>query len=144
MYQEDIKRIFKHLLLKYETEIALNKNVDRKVERLSIVEISILEYVQEHDLVTQNSLLEFIHMKRGKIIGLIKKMTDVGYLEKKLNETDKRSSFIILGKLGIEFLESYHQHEDRFLDFVLTDMTINEEKAIVKFLSKINQTDYMK
>jgi DNA-binding MarR family transcriptional regulator len=63
---------------------------------------------------------------------------------KEENPCDKRSSYLVLGPTGIQFLEAYGEHEDIFLDFVLRDMTINEEKAIVKFLSKIQQTDYMK
>lgn len=144
MYQEDIKRILKHLLIKYESEIALNKGLDRKVERISVIELSILEYVEAHACVTQNDILELFPMKRGKLIGILKKLVDAHYLDKQKNDTDKRSSYIVIGHLGRVFLKKYHDHEDNFLNFVLKDMTINEEKAIVKFLSKINQSDYVK
>lgn len=144
MYQEDIKRIFKHLLLKYETQVALNKKSDRKLERLSIIELSILEYVHDNEEVVLSDLINSIDMKRSKVIGIIKKLTETKHLDRRVNPDDKRSSYVVLGKVGKALLNSYLKHETEFLDFVLKDMSINEEKVIVKFLSKINQTEYMK
>ncbi len=141
-YQKDIIRIMKHLMLTYESRLVINK--ERKLERFSAIELSILEYIDLHDNVTQHDLLEFLELKRSKLLGIMKKMIDYDYLRKRENNDDKRSSYIELGKKGFEILNKYGKHEDLFLDFVLKDMTINEEKAIVKFLSKMQQTKYLK
>lgn len=142
VYQSDIKRIMKQLLLTYETKIVHDK--DRKIERIGAVELMILEHVSEHENTTQNDLLEIFPYKRAKLLGIIKKMLEYDYLVKKENPSDKRSHYLSLGLNGLALLENYGKHEEIFLDFVLRDMTINEEKAIVKFLSKIQQTGYMK
>ncbi len=142
VYQKDIKRIMKQLMLVYETRTVYDKN--RKLERFSAIELTLLEFIRDHKEVTQNDLLEVIDYKRAKLIGIIKKMIESDYLSKKDNPHDKRSNFLILGQRGIDILEMYGEHEAVFLDFVLRDMTINEEKTIVKFLSKIQQTNYMK
>lgn len=142
VYQKDIVRIMKHLMLTYETRIVLNK--ERKLERFSAVELTMLDYVGSHEYVTQHELLDSMDLKRSKQLSIIKKMIDYGYLSRRENLKDKRSSYIELGPKGIDMLSEYDKHEQIFLDFVLKDMTINEEKAIVKFLSKMQQTKYMK
>ncbi|MBN2796482.1 MAG: MarR family transcriptional regulator [Clostridia bacterium] len=144
VYQKDISRILKNLLLKYETQIATTKKERRKLEHFGIVEISLLDYLADHDRVSMNDLIDQLQMKRSKALAMIKKMLEIGYLKKEANENDRRSAFISLDHQGLKLLAQYRDHESQFLEFVLKDMTINEEKAIVKFLSKINQTDYMK
>ena len=144
VYQSDLSRMFKSLMLKYETQIAFNKNIDRKLERFSIIEITILEYLKNHNSVVFSDLLEIIPLKRGKLLGILKKLMDVGYISKVKNSNDKRSSYILLNEKGESVLEKYFSEEEDFVNFLLADMTINEEKTIIKFLSKINQTKYMK
>lgn len=134
----------KHLLLKYETQIALHKNSNRPLDRMGIVEISVLDYLRHHDEVTQIELIDMLTIKRSKAVGLLKKMMDAGYIYRVVNEKDRRSTFIRLAEAGKSLMTAYDAHEGMFLEFILKDMTINEEKAIVKFLSKINQTTYMK
>jgi len=142
VYQNDIKRIMKQLMLVYETRTVFNK--DRKLERFGVIELMILELVHSSEQVTQIEILDTIKLKRTKLLGILKKLMEHNYLCKEENPHDKRSYFIKIGKHGEEILKEYETHEAVFLDFVLRDMTINEEKAIVKFLSKIQQTDYMK
>ncbi|MBI9011266.1 MAG: winged helix-turn-helix transcriptional regulator [Clostridiales bacterium] len=142
VYQKDIVRIMKYLMLTYETRIVLNK--ERKLERFSAIELTLLEYVGSHEHVTQHDLLDLLDLKRSKLLSIIKKMIDYGYLVRSENLKDKRSSYIELGPKGTDILSEYDKHEQIFLDFVLKEMTINEEKTIVKFLSKIQQTKYMK
>jgi len=142
VYQKDIKRIMKQLMLVYETRITSDKN--RKLEHFGAVELMLLEYLQENDHVTQNDLFEIMPLRRNKLVGLIKKMLSTGYLDRVDNPNDKRSNYLVIGAKGFDIMASYGKHEEVFLDFVLKDMTINEEKTIVKFLSKIQQTNYMK
>lgn len=144
VYQKDVSKIFKLLLLKYETQIALNKKRDIKMDRFSIIELTILDHLRHHEDVILNDVLELVTIKRGKVLAILKKLMEAGLVEKHLNKQDRRSTFLKLTAAGQLLMNDYDKHEAEFLDFVLKDMTINEEKAIVKFLSKINQTDYMK
>lgn len=144
VYQKDLSKLFKTLLLKYETNVALNPNIDKKLDRFSIIEIMILEYLFENESMTSSELLNKMKLKRSKFLGITKKLVTAGYIEKKKSDIDKRSSILTLSKKGKSILKSYYEEENEFLDFVLADMTINEEKTIIKFLSKINQTKHMK
>lgn len=144
VYQEDVSKLFKHLLLKYDTQVTQVKDKMLKLERMSILEITLLEYLNDNQEVTQQSLMNAIDIKRSKSMVSIKKMIKAGLIHKVNNPSDKRSNWMMLTKTGEKLLNRFKEHEASFATFVLKDMTVNEEKAIVKFLSKINQTDYMK
>lgn len=143
VYQSDLKKILKTLLLKYETNITSN-NINKKIDRFSIIDIRILEYLLENESISFNNLLQVIDIKRGKLIGIINRLISASYIMKTRSDVDKRSSILSLSSSGKKLLELYYKEEEEFLDFVLNDMTINEEKTIIKFLSKINQTKHMK
>lgn len=144
VYQRDLSRMFKLLMLKYETQIAFNKNIDKKMDRFSILELTILEYLGVHDFVVIGDIMDIVSIKRGKVLGILKRLGESGFIVKVKNDSDKRSSYVELSEKGRLVLERYFKEEQEFLNFILTDMSINEEKTIVKFLSKINQTKYMK
>jgi len=144
VYQEDISKLFKHLLLKYETHITEVNDRGLKLDRMSILEISLLEYLRDNQGVTQQGLMEVVDIKRKKSTSVINKLIRSGLIQKVDNPQDKRSNWMQLTQQGIRYLKAYKDHEANLVAFVLKDMTVNEEKAIVKFLSKINQTDYLK
>lgn len=144
VYQDDITKIFKHLMLKYETEVSQVKDPNLKLDRISMVEVSLLEHLNNHERVTQQELLDSLDFKRSKALALIQKLIKNGFMDKEINLEDKRSVWVSLSPSGRQLLNQYQKHEKAFVNFILKDMTVNEEKAIVKFLSKINQTDYIK
>lgn len=144
VYQDDITKIFKYLMLKYETEVSQVKDPNLKLDRITMVEVSLLEYLNHHERVTQQALLDSLDFKRSKALAIIQKLIKNGFIDKEINLEDKRSMWVSLSPSGRQLLNHYHKHEKEFVNFILKDMTVNEEKAIVKFLSKINQTDYIK
>jgi DNA-binding MarR family transcriptional regulator len=144
VYQDEITKIFKHLILKYETNVTQVKDKSLKLDRLSMIEISLLEYLQDHEKVTQHELIESLEFKRSKTTATVQKFLKAGFINKEINPEDKRSIWVTLSPLGLSLLETYQRHEHEFIDFILKDMTVNEEKAIVKFLSKINQSINLK
>lgn len=144
VYQKDISKLLKVLLFKYETQIVRNNNLVKKLEHFGSVEVAILEIINTEECITINTILEMIPLKRSKLVGIIKKLTEASLLKKIINDSDKRSNYMKLDKKGVELLATFHNEEEDFLDFILDDMTVNEEKTIVKFLSKINQTKHVK
>lgn len=144
VYQDEVSKLFKHLLLKYETQVTQVKHQNFKLDRLSILEISLLEYLLNHDEVTQKELIQGLEFKRAKSTTCVQRLLKAGLIKKVSNPNDKRSNWVKLSDIGKRLLLDYQEHENTFITLVLKDMTVNEEKTIVKFLSKINQTDYLK
>lgn len=144
VYQDDVSKLFKHLLLKYETHVTEVKDKRLNIDHMTIVEVSILEYIAMNQELTQQGLVNAIECKRKKALASLQKLLKADLVKKNKNPEDKRCNWLVLSPKGQAFLDSYKVEESRFTTQVLKDMTVNEEKAIVKFLSKINQTDYIK
>ncbi len=139
VYQSSINKMIKSLLLDYESNFILNK---KDIGKVSVVDLMILEYIKDNDNVILNNLFSFIPIKRAKMQSIVKKLILSGYIVRKENPDDKRYNLLELDKKGLKILENYYQSEEKFLNFILKDMTINEEKAVVKFLSKIQQSKF--
>ncbi len=139
VYQSSINKMIKSLLLEYEANFILNK---KDIGKVSVVDLMILEYIKENDNVILNDLFSFIPIKRAKMQSIVKKLILSGYIVRKENPDDKRYNLLELDKKGMKILEHYYENEEKFLNFILKDMTINEEKAVVKFLSKIQQSKF--
>lgn len=144
VYQNEVSKLLKHLLLKYETQVTQVKNHSIGLDQLSILEIDLLERLSNVDEVTQKELVNGFEFKRAKSEACVKRLLKARLIKKVTNPKDKRSNWLVLSESGKKLLNNYQVHEDAFITFVLKDMTVNEEKTIVKFLSKINQTDYLK
>lgn len=62
-----------------------------------------------------------------------------GLIEKKTHPEDGRKRELFLSPKGKLYQERLKQSLEEKLDYVLKDMTVNEEIAVLKFISKINQ-----
>ncbi len=112
-----------------------------KGETLNFLEIIILRRVDIDQGQRISELIEDININRNIITSLIKKMIGRGYIERTQSTKDKRAYLLKLTKSGVEVVEKSYILQKKNLDFVLEDITLNEEKAILKFLSKLNQLD---
>jgi hypothetical protein len=62
-----------------------------------------------------------------------------GDLAKTVDSHDRRRTLIKVTPRGEAVNKTIEKSSQEALNFVLRDMTVNEEKAILKFLSKVNQ-----
>jgi DNA-binding MarR family transcriptional regulator len=62
-----------------------------------------------------------------------------GDIKKARNLSDARRYEISVTQRGQQILKHHEQVEEQILEFVLKDLTVNEEKSALKFLSKLNQ-----
>lgn len=63
----------------------------------------------------------------------------VGYIHKEIHPEDKRAIMLSPTPLGMAQLEGALKQLEGPLDFALSDMTLNEEKAVLKYLSRLHQ-----
>lgn len=94
----------------------------------------------EVDYMTFGEIEESLELDRKSIIGIIGKLQKRKIIKKVAATTDRRQQWIVLTDKGhrarIEILEQGKQ----LLAFTLKDLTVNEEKAVLKYFSKILQT----
>ena len=67
-----------------------------------------------------------------------------GYVSKSKSENDRRAYILRLTDKGKLFLNETINKEKKMLFSLLDDFTFNEEKAILKFLVKLDMIDFKK
>ncbi|WP_053955823.1 MarR family winged helix-turn-helix transcriptional regulator [Inediibacterium massiliense] len=118
--------------------------IGNKLENLSLLDIHALRKIEERDDTKIYELVEELGVDRGVISSVIKKLMQNSYIIKEKSKEDKRVYILKLTTEGKEMCTKTMEIQKKLLNFVLEDMSFNEEKAILKFLSKINQTTLIK
>jgi len=113
--------------------------IGRKNEDLSLLDILVIKKIGSNSMKPIYSLVKETEIDRGVISSIINKLVANGYIKKEKAKEDKRVNMVILTDEGEEVYNKILDGQSEILDFILNDITLNEEKAILKFLSKINQ-----
>ncbi|MCT4605092.1 MAG: MarR family transcriptional regulator [Marinisporobacter sp.] len=109
-------------------------------EELSLLDIHVLRKIGQVNNKKIYELVKDLEIDRGLIASVMKKLILNGYITKEKSEEDKRVYILKLTDEGKEMCKKTLDIQKDLLNFVLSDVTLKEEQAILKFLSKINQT----
>lgn len=105
----------------------------------SFLELMLLNELGRTERMSTQDLLKVIELDRGVLDTQIKNLSMRRLIYKEKDEDDKRKAYIGLTDQGKEQVEVFRKIEEDAMQFVMKDMSINEQKAILKFLSRINQ-----
>lgn len=138
VYYNEIKKITEKLFQKF---IQLSKfDLNYEARDYSFLELLVLKRINNsHVDLTINQWLDEFDLKNQTVNATLKKLISNGDLRKVKSESDQRKTFIMPTDKGKKVMALFYASEDEILDFILKEMTVNEEKAILKFLSKLNQ-----
>lgn len=139
-YYNEINEMINKLMHKVLIYDRKGFKIKGKMEELSLLDIHVLRNIGEVENKKIYELVEDMEIDRGLIASVTKKLILSGYVKKERDQDDKRVYILKLTSLGREMHEKTLCIQEKLLDFVLSDMTLNEEKAILKFLSKVKQT----
>ncbi|SHK16417.1 DNA-binding transcriptional regulator, MarR family [Paramaledivibacter caminithermalis DSM 15212] len=138
-YYNEINKMMEKIIYKV---FVLNKKgltFGKKNKELSILDAFIIKKIGSANEKSIYSLVKEIEIDRGVIASIINKLLANGYIIKQKSKEDKRINMVLLTEEGKEIYDIIMERQKEFFDFVLNDVTLNEEKAILKFLSKIHQ-----
>ena len=138
-YYNEINTMVEKLIHKILVYDRKGFKVGNKSEELSLLDFYVLKAIGEEKEKKIYELLEEVEMDRGMVTGIIKKLVLYTYVKKERSQEDKRAYILSLTKKGRSMYEKTSEIQEDFLEFVLSEITLNEEKSILKFLSKINQ-----
>jgi len=142
-YHEIDKMIYKIVIKTLITDLQGLK-LGSKGEVFSFLEVYILRKIGEAGNKKIYELIDEMQLNRGMVSLIIKKLYLKGYVIKKQSEGDKRVYFLNLTDLGKDIVQKSINDQKNLLDFILADISVNEERVILKFLSKINQATFSK
>lgn len=105
----------------------------------SFLELMLLGELGRVERMSTQDLLKVIELDRGVLDTQIKNLSMRKLIYKDKDEDDRRKAYIGLTDQGKEQVAIFRKIEEEAMQFVMKDMSINEQKAILKFLSRINQ-----
>lgn len=111
-----------------------------KKDKFSFLEMQIIKKVGKDKSKSISDLIKETDIDRGIITLIVNKLVLGGYFKKEKSNEDKRVSILMLTEEGNNIYTKIINQQKELLDFVLGDISLNEEKTILKFLSKINQS----
>lgn len=106
---------------------------------ISFNEWMFIKHVANSEDVSISKISQTLSMDRGLISTYLNKFLRNNILVKVKSEDDKRYFVLKLTPTGEKLYQEMLVKEEEIIEFLLGDVTINEEKGILKFLSKITQ-----
>lgn len=132
-----------HMLDRLNTKIlAQDKNgyyVKQLKVELNLAEVLLLKQLGESGSIKLNVLIKQLEVERNFLNTTLKRMATAKWIQKSADPEDRRGQIVSLLQPGRELYQELIKQQQLELDFVLNDITINEEKTILKFISKIVQ-----
>ncbi|SKC55252.1 MarR family winged helix-turn-helix transcriptional regulator [Maledivibacter halophilus] len=141
-YYNEINRMIEKIAHKVLISDKRKFKVARKNQEFSLLEMFIIKKIGKNEIKSIYELVKEMEIDRGLVTSIIKKLVITGYIKKEKAQEDKRVNMLRLTVSGKEIYNEIIVGQQEFFEFILSDVTLNEEKAILKFLSKINQKIY--
>jgi len=107
------------------------------VESLQLMDVLLMVLIDHGSGVSIQKLVVETGLKRNDLASAVKRLTERDMLRKENAEQDRRIQELSLTDLGKEMLTKFRDEKQTLLFELLNEFTFNEEKAILKFLVKI-------
>jgi len=122
-------------------EQGLNQGALRKkaTNKLGFDELLILQHIHQNEHQPVTRLMDDMPFDRSAFHSALQKFLKAKWVEKHQVEEDKRRVMVKLTEKGKHLLSVEIEALEGGLTYLLRDLTVNEEKGVLKFLSKLHQ-----
>ncbi|OZG71346.1 hypothetical protein BTA51_20550 [Hahella sp. CCB-MM4] len=126
----------------------INKAIQRLLERrlkseldanLSVSHADILMYLNLYQRATVTELREFLGVTKSTMTVLLKKLEDLNYVYREVDEVDKRKTWIFLTTPLQPRLGKARKVGEEVSEQVLRDLNKDEKKELARLLAKVKQ-----
>ena len=93
-------------------------------------------YYHQRD-VNQKNIEEHFHLTNPTVTGLLKRLEEKGFIDRKKSETDGRQKLISLTDQSIQVLEDFQAHKETIDQKLLQGIDGDEHALIIKQLKKL-------
>ena len=76
-------------------------------------------------------------LAKGTVSGIVSRLENMGYVEKFKDEKDKRNTYIVFSKKGLDFAKTFRCDINNSFDSIFENFTPEEVKEIREVLLKI-------
>lgn len=137
-YRLSIERMLEKMITKVLRYDRMSFPVDDSQVRVTLIELWLLKELERQPLSIQE-IADRFDLNRDLVSRSLERLDRLGLAEKLISDEDKRLRRSGLSTEGKRLLTGWQEHEKGYLDYVLGEMTVNEQKAVLKFLSRMNQ-----
>ncbi|MDZ5253577.1 MarR family winged helix-turn-helix transcriptional regulator [Clostridium sp. LIBA-8841] len=108
-----------------------------KESGLTHQQITVIKLIAHKGKVTVKELCDEMSLSKGTVSGIVSRLENMGYIEKFKDEKDKRNTYIIFSKKGIDFARTFKYDINNSFDSIFENFTHEEVKEIRDALLKL-------
>ena len=102
-----------------------------------------VEYLYDHPGASAQEMVECIRVDKGKLTKVIKKLTEIGYIEVVPSERDKRMKLLYLTEKAIPAAKRIKEIHSNFYSILCSNIQSSDiqqtERTMVQMMENINQ-----
>ena len=112
----------------------------KKITGILPIHGEILLALNRYGELSMKNIADIVNRKKSTVTTLVRKLTELDYVEKKVNNDDNRSYLISLTKEGKKFAGTLCAIADKATRRFYKNVPMEERKILVSILQKINDT----
>lgn len=112
----------------------------KKITGILPIHGEILLALNRYGELSMKEIADLVNRKKSTITTLIRKLIELNYIEKKVNDEDNRSYLISLTTEGKKFANTLCKIAEKATNRFYKNVPMQERKMLVKILQKINDT----
>lgn len=105
---------------------------------VNLMEYGLLQELKRQEGQTIQQMMEITERSRNEVTAMVRRLLKQQLIQKGPASEDRRVRRLILSDLGVLFVETMEDKTKRMLTHLLNDFSFNEEKAILKFLVRLD------
>lgn len=110
-----------------------------KESGLTYQQIMVIKLIAHKGKINISELCEQMHLVKGTVSGIVKRLEAAGYVEKIKDETDKRNSYVILSDEGLLFAKNFRCTINQSFDKIFENFDDSEMTEIRASLLKLKK-----
>lgn len=100
-------------------------------------QITVMKLIAHKGKITIKKLCEEMSLAKGTVSGIVSRLELLGYVKKEKDDKDKRNTYIVFSKEGLNFVKNFRDDINSSFDSVFENFTHEELKEIRENLLKL-------
>ena len=122
---------------------SIEKNINETLKHfdLTLSQEKFLRFLKwsKKENVSQKDIEDFFHISNPTVTGILNRLEQKGYIQRKVSEQDKRVHYIELTQKSIELEKAVHRHV-KYMESTITEgLTPKEQEDLYLLLEKVTR-----
>lgn len=100
-------------------------------------QITVIKLMAHKGKITIKQLCEDMSLAKGTVSGIVSRLESLGYVKKEKDDKDKRNTYIVFSKEGLNFVKNFRYDINNSFDSVFENFTHEELRDIRETLLKL-------